>query len=159
MHGFIKRLAETRLGAGIFAAILTPIDLRFARWSGGSLTLTETLSGLPVATLTTTGARTRKPRSVPVVAIDDGDRLVIFGSSFGRSHQPGWDYNLRADPRATIARKGRVQAVLAREADEREREGYWARALKVYAGFGKYQERAGRRIPIWVLEAAAPGGA
>ncbi len=114
------------------------------------------LVGLPIVELTTTGARSGAPRTVPLVGLPDGDRLVVFGSSWGRPQPPGWHFNLLAHPDATIDRRGNRGAVRARLAAGPEREAYWARAVSVYPGYGEYQRRAGRQIPVWVLEPVAP---
>jgi deazaflavin-dependent oxidoreductase (nitroreductase family) len=58
------------------------------------------VSGLPVVMLTTTGAKTGRQRTRPVLGIPDGERLILVGSNFGRPHHPAWYHNLRAGPRA-----------------------------------------------------------
>jgi deazaflavin-dependent oxidoreductase (nitroreductase family) len=158
MSKLMQRLGATRPVAAVAAAILMPIDLKLAQWSGGRWTLGSRLSGLPVVLLTTRGARTGQPRTVPLIGVSDGERVVVFGSSFGRQHHPGWYYNLRAMPRATVAVRGRERAYKAREATEDERQVYWKRAVELYPGYAAYQRRAGRRIPIMVLEPDGPSG-
>lgn len=156
MYRLIQRLAATRPMARVAAAILMPVDLKLAQWSAGRWTLASSLVGLPVVILTTVGAKSGAPRSVPLVAVLDGDRVVVFGSSFGRRHHPGWYYNLRARPQATVARNGVRQQYSAREANDGERQAYWAKALALYPGYAQYERRAGRRIPIIVLEPDQP---
>ena len=58
-------------------------------------------------TLTTIGRRSGEPRSVPLYAWGDADRLVVVGSQGGSPEDPHWARNLRAHPRATV-KKGRT---------------------------------------------------
>ena len=65
---------------------------------------------------------------------------------------PGWYYNLRANPKAKLTIEGETKAYLAREAEGTEREAAWAKAVQMYAGFNVYQKRAGeRKIPVILL--------
>jgi deazaflavin-dependent oxidoreductase (nitroreductase family) len=57
------------------------------------------LAGLPVLTVTTTGARTGQRRSAPLVGVPAGDDIAVIGTSFGQSRTPGWYHNMRADPK------------------------------------------------------------
>lgn len=56
--------------------------------------------------LTTTGARTGQPRTLPVLGLPDGDRFVVIASNFGQRHNPAWYHNLRAHPQATVTANG-----------------------------------------------------
>ena len=63
------------------ARALPQIDRAFYRLSRGHTTFSAWVSGLPVVMLTSTGARTGKPRTVPVLGLPDGDRLVVIAST------------------------------------------------------------------------------
>ena len=111
------------------------------------------------ATLTTTGRKTGKPRSVPLYAFEDGDGLVIVGSWAGGPKDPAWVGNLRSEPRATV-RVGKVErAVLAREvrvpSDERDR--LWTVVTQGFRYYETYQRKTKRVIPLFVLEPATDG--
>jgi deazaflavin-dependent oxidoreductase (nitroreductase family) len=86
------------------------------------------------------------------VGIEDGERVVLIASNFGRSRHPAWYHNLRANPEATLSVRGQKKTYIAREADGREREDYWHQAVELYAGYAAYEKRTGgRKIPIMVL--------
>jgi deazaflavin-dependent oxidoreductase (nitroreductase family) len=87
--------------------------------------------------LTTIDARTAQPRTLPLIALFDGERI-------GREHNPGWYYNLRAHPECKACFDGRTEIYVAREAEGDEREKYWQLALSSYDGYEKYETRAGR---------------
>lgn len=106
------------------------------------------------ATLTTTGRRTGKPRSVPLYAFEDGEGLVIVGSWAGGPRDPAWVGNLRSEPRATV-KVGKVERqVRAREvqvpSDERDR--LWALVTEGFRYYETYQRKTERVIPLFVLE-------
>jgi deazaflavin-dependent oxidoreductase (nitroreductase family) len=110
------------------------------------------LTGLPVIRLTTIGAKSGKLRTLPVVGLSDGDKVVVIASNYGQAHHPAWYFNLRAHPEATLEVPGRTGTYLAREATPAERQIYWRRASDIYVGFPAYQQRTqGRVIPIIVL--------
>ena len=52
--------------------------------------------------LTTTGAKSRQPRLVPVGYSRDGDGYVIVASKGGSPTHPGWYHNLLANPVVTV---------------------------------------------------------
>jgi deazaflavin-dependent oxidoreductase (nitroreductase family) len=150
----IKRIAATRGASWLFSHILHHVDHPLLRLSHGRWSATGLLTGLPVVTLTMTGARSRLPRSLPLVGLEDGDRVVLIASNFGRSRHPAWYYNLRANPEVTLALRERKGTYIAREATPAEHEVYWRSAVAHYGGFVAYQQRAervARRIPILVL--------
>ena len=59
-------------------------------------------AGVPMLLLTTTGAKSGKERTAPLVYLRDGDRAVIFGSKAGADTNPDWFHNLRANPRVRV---------------------------------------------------------
>jgi len=86
---WVRWFAATSLGAWLFARVLHRVDRVAFRLTGGRRTVTSTLSGLPVVMLTTTGARTGMPRTVPVLAIPIGDDTAVAAGNFGRAQDPG----------------------------------------------------------------------
>lgn len=106
----------------------------------------------PVALLTTTGARSGKERTTPLLFFHDGANVVLVASYGGNAHHPAWYHNLRANPRCELFYGGHKGTYTAREAEE-ERERLWLEANSLYRGYGIYQERTGgRRIPVLILE-------
>jgi deazaflavin-dependent oxidoreductase (nitroreductase family) len=107
-------------------------------------------------TLTTTGRRSGRPRSVPLYAWEDGDRLVIVGSWAGGPKDPAWVGNLRAEPRATIRVGKEDREVQAREVEVPggERERLWKLVTEAFRYYAMYQRKTDRVIPLFVLEPA-----
>ena len=72
--------------------------------------------------LTTTGAKSGRRRTLPVLAVPHNGSLVVIASNYGQDHNPAWYYNLRAQPEATIIFEGEPREVVARELTGDERE-------------------------------------
>lgn len=104
--------------------------------------------GNRVVVLTTRGRRTGKRRRTPLLAYEDGDRLVLVASFGGAPHNPHWFDNLTADPHVEI--DGRPST--ARVASDEERDRYWPRIVERYPGYAGYQAKTSRRIPLVVVE-------
>ena len=135
---------------------LPGLDREVFRLSRGRTTFSAWVSGLPIVMLTTTGARTGQPRTLPVLALPDGGRLVVIGSNFGRPQHPGWYYNLRAHPLAVVTWEGSAVEMRARELKGDERERYLARSHESYPWWEPYHRRAApRQIPVIMLEPSA----
>jgi deazaflavin-dependent oxidoreductase (nitroreductase family) len=111
------------------------------------------VSGIPVVMLTTTGAKSGQPRTVPVLGIPTRDGVAIIASNFGQYRHPAWYHNLRAQPVADVVVDGIHRRVRAVEADGERRAEIWKAGLRVYPGFSQYERRTSHRhISVFVLE-------
>ena len=157
-HGWIQKLAATDFGLWLLPNTLHHIDAVLLNLTGKSVSLTSLLAGLPVIMLTTTGAKSGQIRQKPLVAIADGEKLILIASSFGSNRHPAWYYNLTANPTAVVSIRHQTATYHARRSVGLERDRYWQMAKDLYHGFSLYERRAGtREIPILVLEPVAPG--
>lgn len=146
------RLASTPLAARVFAYTFHHLDRVVIRASRGQTSVTSLLTGLPVVTLTTLGAKTGARRSVPLIGIPDQEKIVLIASNWGQTHHPGWYFNVRAHPEVDLFRSGQTKTYRGQEATGEEYEAYWAQAVGLYAGYAAYKERTGgRKRPIIVL--------
>jgi F420H(2)-dependent quinone reductase len=105
----------------------------------------------PTMLLTVTGRKTGKPRTVPLIYLEDGDRLVIAAAYAGSDANPTWWLNLREDPEAVALLRNRTVAVRAALAAPEERAQLWRRLVAMYPYFAEYQTRTAREIPVVVL--------
>ena len=121
------------------------------RATGGRV-LGKTL-GMPALILETTGRKSGKARSVMLTApVHDGDTYVLVASYGGDANHPAWFLNLRDDPNVTITVDGQVKPMLARIVPPEEKAELWPRVVAAYRGYGQYQQRTARDIPLVVLE-------
>ena len=145
----LRRLAATEPVSRVLGRTLHHADRAVYRWSAGRTTLAAMLSGLPVVMLTTSGARTGRPTTAPLLGVVEGDAVIVVGSNFGRPQHPAWIHNLRANPRAQVEVEGQTREVTAEEVDGAERDRYIAMATEIYPGFPAYVKRAApRRIAV-----------
>src|SRR5919112_128908 len=141
-HGPLRRLAQQAVSivpmSLVPARTLLRIDRAFYRFSRGHTTFSAWVSGLPIVMLTTTGARTGQPRTLPVLGLPDGDRLVVIASNYGLPGNPGWYHNLRAHPRVVVTWGGSAVPMRARELKRQERQRYVDRGLEKYPWWEQY---------------------
>ena len=106
--------------------------------------------------LTTTGARSGKEGTTPLMYHRDGERYVVVASKSGAPDNPAWYYNLKANPvaRVEVGTESGTETfeVRAHEAQGEERERIWADRVAIAPGFGDYQRQTSRRIPVMILE-------
>ena len=135
-----------------FAPRVSYIDKALLRITKGRFSGSQIL-GWNIIQLTTIGAKSGQPRTVPLVGMFDDEKIALVASGFGREHNPGWYHNLKVHPECEVQFRGRSGKYLAHEAAGEEYECYWKKAISVYVGYDKYRQRAAQRhIPIMVLE-------
>ncbi|HEX4009344.1 MAG TPA: nitroreductase family deazaflavin-dependent oxidoreductase [Solirubrobacteraceae bacterium] len=158
LQRFVRGFAASGPGSWLFARIMHHVDRPVARLTAGRHTLSGLVSGMPTVMLTTTGARTGRPRTVPVLGIPTSDGLAVIASNFGQHRHPAWYHNLCAQPRAEVTVDGRHRPVRAVEARGERRAQIWQLGLRVYPGFSQYERRAAHRdIGVFVLEPSDAG--
>jgi deazaflavin-dependent oxidoreductase (nitroreductase family) len=151
----LRRIAATGPGAWLFARVLYRIDRPVFRATRGRHTFASLLSGIPVVMITTTGARSGRPRTVPVLGLPTADGFAVIASNFGQRRHPGWYHNLRAHPEGSLTVDGQSHRFRAVEAEGDRRREIWEQGLRVYPGWSQYERRASnRRIAVFVLERA-----
>jgi deazaflavin-dependent oxidoreductase (nitroreductase family) len=151
----IRRSAGWKPLSLFYARTLHLFDREVFRLTRERATFTSWLADLPVAWLTTTGAKSGAQRTSPVLAIPCGDgRLVVIASNYGQRRNPSWYHNLRANPRTRVLFDGTEREMLARELDGDERAFWYERGIDIYPGWVQYRKRAPRRIPVIELTEA-----
>lgn len=153
LHRILKAFGARPIGSWIFARILYRLDNPVMKLTRGRTSVTSMLAGLPMMTLVSMGARSGQTRINPLTVLTDGDKRIIIGSNFGQSHNPGWYYNLKANPKAKLSHSGEMVSYIARQAEGDEREIYLQTFINLYHGYANYEKRASHRhIPVMVLE-------
>jgi deazaflavin-dependent oxidoreductase (nitroreductase family) len=116
------------------------------------------IAGTPILLLTTTGRRTGKRRTRPLAYVRDEDRYVLCASNGGSPTHPGWYHNLSATGRAEIQVGPERVAVSTRTADPAERSRLFPRFVEMYKGYGAYEHKTSRQIPLVLLTPDRPNG-
>lgn len=96
-------------------------------------------AGAPVLLLTTTGARTGRKHTAPMIFLPEGDRLLVFASKGGAPTNPDWYHNIVAHPRVTVEVGTETYEADATVITGEERDRLYARQAELYPGFGEYQ--------------------
>jgi F420H(2)-dependent quinone reductase len=155
-------MGETRLApwtpaqervATVVIRVMTVANVWLFRMTGGRLGA-RFPGGAPICLVTTRGRKSGVLRTVALLYLQDGERVVIVGSKGGMSHHPAWYLNLRADPRCEVE-IGRTRVPMrARVAAPDERRALWPRLVAMYPDYAGYQARTTREIPVVVCESA-----
>lgn len=106
----------------------------------------------PILLLTTVGRRTGRPRTTPLLYLNEGAGWAVIGSYGGDPRHPHWWLNLKADPSAAVQIRSAKFLVRASEASGGERDRLWQGFVAMFPGYQRYEKRTTRRFPIAVLE-------
>jgi len=119
--------------------------------SGGREANTLLDTGLPILIVTTMGNRSGKIRKFALMRVEHDGEYALVGSMGGAPKHPVWVHNLRANPTAVTIQDGPEPfEVTVREVEGDERAEWWDRAVAAYPSYADYQQRTGRRIPVFV---------
>ena len=70
----------------------------------------------------------------------------------GDDRHPTWFLNLRDNSQVEITMDGRTRRMRARVATPEEKAELWPRVVAAYSGYGQYQRRTDRDIPLVICE-------
>ena len=127
----------------------TGVHVFFYRLSGGKLG--GRFGKSPVLLLNTTGRKTGRQRTTPLLYLQDGDNLILVASYGGAPKHPVWWLNLQAKPEDEVEIGRKKLRVIARQADAVERERLWPLVVAMYGEYAEYQKKTTREIPVVIL--------
>lgn len=104
--------------------------------------------------LTTTGARSGKQHTTPLGYVRYGGLLLVVGSAGGSPRHPAWYHNLLAHPLVQVEIGTDHYEAVAVPAEGPRRDRLFAHIVGVEPGYGDYQARTARTLPVVVLERA-----
>ncbi|GFG80282.1 nitroreductase family deazaflavin-dependent oxidoreductase [Mycobacterium paragordonae] len=144
-----ERVAMSRLGSQLGMHLAPRIDkVLIPRTNGRLSTAGVNRTGL----VTTTGAKSGRPRTNPLTLIEDSDGLLAIGSNYGRPSHPGWSANMLAHPECTVEYKGPPRQYRAELLSGEARADAWAKAVDFFIGYENYRARcAPREIRVFRL--------
>jgi deazaflavin-dependent oxidoreductase (nitroreductase family) len=109
--------------------------------------------GMPTVELHTVGRKTGAHRSTLLTApLHDEHQVVLIASKGGDDRNPEWYLNLQATPEVELTIDGETREMIARTASETEKAELWPRIVAAYKGYGNYQRRTTRSIPVVICE-------
>jgi deazaflavin-dependent oxidoreductase (nitroreductase family) len=111
-------------------------------------------NGIPTLLLTTTGRKSGKPYTTPLIYGKDGDRYLIVGSWGGSPRHPQWYLNLVAQPQVEIQVAAEKFKARTSTAAGEEKARLWKIMAAIYPNYDVFQTRTTRVIPLVVIERA-----
>ena len=138
----------------IIAWFFVPMHRLLFRLSGGRLL--GRLEGQGVLILVTTGRKSGKLRSVPLMyfQFEDSGDLVVIASNYGQDHHPAWYLNIAAEPNVSVETNGGRFAAEARITQGEERTALYDKVVVANSRFANYRASADRQIPVVALRRA-----
>jgi deazaflavin-dependent oxidoreductase (nitroreductase family) len=112
----------------------------------------HTFNGHPALLITTIGRKTGKLRRTAAYYGRDGSRCILVASDGGAPTDPSWYLNLVANPTVHIQVGAATFLAHARTATPAERPRLWRLMTAIFPKYADYQAKAGRDIPVVILE-------
>ena len=110
------------------------------------------LEDFPILLLTTTGAKSGRPHTTPLMYVTDGGRPVVFASAGGSPKNPAWYHNLLVHPEVGVEIGEESFGAVAVVAQGAEHERLWELAVDSNPPLGSYRETLYRRILLITLQ-------
>ncbi len=116
------------------------------RMSGG--TFANKIANLPILLIMTSGRKSGKSYTNPVVYIKDGQDYLVSAMAGGADTDPGWYRNLKARPNAQIEVGDTAFSVQATSAQREERTRLYGKFKAASSNFVKYEQSTSRVLPV-----------
>ena len=108
--------------------------------------------GAHLLLLGTTGAKTGAQRLSPMMYFEEAERLYVVASKAGAPEHPAWYHNLVAHPDVTVEQATDTgidtYEATATVVPPAERDELFDRIAALNPGFGDYQRKTSRVIPV-----------
>ncbi|WP_214103957.1 nitroreductase family deazaflavin-dependent oxidoreductase [Acrocarpospora catenulata] len=108
--------------------------------------------GTTAALLTTTGRKTGRRHTTPLIYQRYGDDYLVVASKGGSDAPPAWYLNLEANPEVEFQVLGDRFKARARTATPEEKPDMWRVMAATWPDYDAYQRKTSREIPVVVIE-------
>ena len=102
--------------------------------------------------LTTTGRKSGRAITLPLIFGQSGADYVVVASKGGAPNHPSWYLNLEANPEVQVQVKADKFRARAHTAKGAERARLWKTMVDIFAPYEDYQKKTQREIPVVVLK-------
>ena len=148
------RLVTNPVSTWIIRNICAPLDpLIFKATNGRYFTMGSPASGM--VTITMTGRKSGKPRSVHLACIEHEADWLVVASAMGQHKHPGWRYNLEANPLVELQMRDERFPARAEVLSDEEKAEVWDKIRTQIPMIYVYEERTGRNIRVFRLKRIA----
>lgn len=107
---------------------------------------------VPTLLLTTTGRKSGRELTLPLIFGRSGPNYVVVASKGGAPTHPAWYLNLQANPEVKVQVKAAKFTAHTHTADTAERATLWPMMVDIYGPYANYQTKTDRQIPVVVLK-------
>ena len=103
--------------------------------------------------LTTTGRKTRKQHTTPLIYGRDKGQFVVIASQGGRPSHPGWYHNIQNDPKVELQVFANIFTATAKTVIGTEHKRLWQMMVEIYPPYDDYKAKASqfREIPLVIF--------
>lgn len=112
--------------------------------------------GAPMILIHHIGAKSGTKRVTPLMYFPQDDAtMIIVASKAGAPDNPDWFHNVRANPHFDVEVGTEIFPVEAEVVPRGERDALWPSIVEKAPGFGDYEKKTDRIIPVVRLRRAA----
>jgi len=152
---FLVWLVTNRVTTWLIRKIAAPLDPLVYKATNGRFT-TMGPGSETMVTITMTGRKTGKPRSVHLACVPDDGDILLVASAMGQQNHPGWRYNLEANPDCEVQTRGESYRARARVLSDLEKSEIWAKMREQIPMIHVYEKRTDRNIRVFRLSRVEP---
>jgi len=146
----LVKLVTNPVSTWLIKTICSPLDPLIMRATNGRFS-TMGPAGKAMITITMTGRRSGKQRSVHLTCVEhEGDRLIV-ASAMGQQKHPAWRYNLEANPDVEVQVSGERYRARAQALSDEEKDGVWNEIRAQVPMIHVYERRTDRNIRVFRL--------
>lgn len=104
-----------------------------------------------IVLLTTTGNKTGKLRTTPLLSLQDAGNWILIASKGGAPTDPAWWNNLKKNPEAELQIGTEKRRYHATESTGAEYDRLWKKIVAMNPGYDGYKKKTRRHIPVAVM--------
>lgn len=130
----------------LLLGLVTPLHVALYRITRGRIG--GRIAKCPVLLLTTTGRKSKRPRTVPLLYMKDAGTFIVVASYGGFPQHPSWYRNLVEHPACSVQITNQRRSMVAVTVDGATRQALWQHVVATYAGYARYQAKTQRVIPL-----------
>ena len=130
--------------------VASRLDPWLFRASGGRVTSFGP-PAMPMLTLTATGRRSGRPRSVHLACVEQEEGPLVVASAMGQERHPAWRYNLEANPEVQVQVRGERFAARAERLTDAEKARVWPAIQAAIPQMRVYERRTDRNLRVFRL--------
>ena len=145
---FLVKLVTNPVTTWWIRTIASPLDPILMRLTNGRFATMGPV-GDTMITLTMTGRRSGKPRSVQLTSMEHGGDRLVVASAMGAQRHPAWRYNLEANPEIEVQAAGERYRARAELLSDEEKAAIWDDFRDQVPMIHVYEGRTDRNIRVF----------